>query len=234
MAISVDIAANMGDNGGTTSSLTFFLNISGSDGLLVVGFLGDVIGGADDVSSVTANGVAMTLVDKNITGFPSGTGAFARMHYLYYLLNPTTGNIVITCGSTHYILGVAESFNGVGAIDTHTKQWAPVVTDQTLTTSITTGLANAWVVIAENGYNSDNSSPTDDGPTTTEGPGSAVGVTFGQPSIFHNHVKPLVTPGAFNFTTNRVVGNALSIPMSHLLLSFGPVVTGQRFLLIPN
>ncbi len=234
MAISVDNDANLGDNGGTTASLTVPYTVSGSNGLLVLCLIGDVIAGNDDISSVTYNGVAMTLVDKNITGFPSGSGPFARMQYLYYLLNPATGSnsLVVTAGSTHYLLACGISFNGVGTIDTSAKQWAPVVTDQTLTTGITTGLDNAWVVIGENGYNSDNSSPTTDGLITTRF--DVAGATFGQPGIFHNAVKPLTPAGAYTFTTNRAVGNALGIPMCHILLSFGPVSTQKKFLLIPN
>ena len=71
MAIAFDAATDGGNvNPGTT--LTFAHTCTGSLGLLVVGFNGDNIGGADDVSSVTYNGVALTLADKQVNPASGG------------------------------------------------------------------------------------------------------------------------------------------------------------------
>jgi hypothetical protein len=105
--ITFDNAADGGNNGGSTTSLTYSYTVgTGANRLLVVNLIGDT--SADDISSVTYGGVLMTLLAK--TQAPSN-----NRQYLYYLLNPTSGanNIVITAGSAHYLISEASSWYNV-------------------------------------------------------------------------------------------------------------------------
>lgn len=131
-----------GNNGGATTSRTFSFTVSsGSDRILLVGFVGDLVSGADDVSSVTYNGVAMTLANK--------TDNTSRYQYLYYMLNPPTGahNVVITYPSNRWILAGASEYTGVQGIDVQTTNKYSGGTASTLTTSLTTTVNNCWTVL---------------------------------------------------------------------------------------
>src|SRR5208283_5259003 len=93
-----DNAADGGNNGGSTTSLTYSYTVgTNSNRLLLVNLIGDP--SADDISSATYAGASMTLITKVRT--PAG-----RWHYLYYLLGPTSGtnNVVITAASSHYLI----------------------------------------------------------------------------------------------------------------------------------
>ena len=82
--ITYDNSVDGGNNGGSTASLTYSYTVgSGSNRLLVVNLIGDT--SADDISSVTYGGTAMTLVGK--VQAPSN-----NWQYLYYLLNPSSGS----------------------------------------------------------------------------------------------------------------------------------------------
>ena len=102
-----DNAADGGNNGGSTQSLTYSYTVgTNSNRLLLVNVVGDT--SADDISSVTYSGASMTLLKKVQT--PGD-----RWHYLYYLLAPASGpnNVVITAGSAHYLISEATSWNNV-------------------------------------------------------------------------------------------------------------------------
>jgi len=102
-----DNAADGGNNGGSTTSLTYSYAVgSNSNRLLLVNLIGDV--SADDISSVKYAGASMTLVTKVQT--PGD-----RWHYLYYLLAPASGtnNVVITAGSSHYLISEATSWYNI-------------------------------------------------------------------------------------------------------------------------
>ena len=102
-----DNAADGGNNGGSTTSLTYSYTVgTNSNRLLLVNVVGDP--SADDISSVTYAGAPMTLIKKVQT--PSD-----RWHYLYYLLAPASGtnNVVITAASSHYLISEATSWYNV-------------------------------------------------------------------------------------------------------------------------
>jgi len=102
-----DNAADGGNNGGSTQSLTYSYTVgTNSNRLLLVNVVGDT--SADDISSVTYSGASMTLLKKVQT--PGD-----RWHYLYYLLAPASGsnNVVITSASAHYLISEATSWNNV-------------------------------------------------------------------------------------------------------------------------
>jgi len=138
----LDNVADGGNNGGSTASLTYTYTVgSGSNRLLLVSVVGDTA--ADDISSVTYGGAAMTLVKKVQT--PGD-----RWHYLYYLLSPASGanNAVIKAASAHWLISEASSWSSItqasqpGASSTNTvSSGAP-----TITTSLPASSNNAIVV----------------------------------------------------------------------------------------
>jgi IPT/TIG domain len=102
-----DNAADGGNNGGSTTSLTYSYAVgTNSNRLLLVNLIGD--SSADDISSVTYAGTSMTLIKKVQ---PSGS----NWHYLYYLLGPASGthNVVITAASSHFLISEAISWYNV-------------------------------------------------------------------------------------------------------------------------
>ena len=105
MAIAFDTAT---DGGHTTgASLTFAHTCTGSNLFLVVGIF--YVAGANDISSVTYNGVAMTQAIKG----PAESGG--RFTYIYFLANPSSGanNVVITpSASGNDLFGVSASYTG--------------------------------------------------------------------------------------------------------------------------
>jgi len=138
-------AADLGN--ATATSLTHAYTAgSGTNELLVVSVIGDVPGGSDDCSGgghgVTYNGVSMTLRQKNVAG--SGS---ARFIYLFELLAPASGshNVVVTCGSSHFIGAVAADYSGVVANDANGTGQAATATQ--VTVPITVGASNAWVIV---------------------------------------------------------------------------------------
>jgi len=131
-----------GNNGGSGTTRTFSHTTgSGSDRILLVGFVGDMLAGNDDVSSVTYNGVSMTLANKVTAGG-------SRYSYVYYLLNPASGahNVVITFSSSHWIISGAVEYSGVQGIDVMTTN-STSPTASSLTTSVTTTTNNNWNVL---------------------------------------------------------------------------------------
>lgn len=140
--ITYDNSADGGNNGGSTSSLTYSYTVgAGPNRLLVVNLIGDTA--ADDISSVTYAGAAMTLIAK--VQAPSND-----WQYLYYLLNPPSGtnNIVVTAASSHYLISEAASWYNVKQTaqpDAFTTNTAGVGATS-FTTSLTTVASGALIV----------------------------------------------------------------------------------------
>lgn len=146
MAIAFDSASVLGNNGGTTNTLTSLHSCSGSDRILFIGFAGDTIAGANDITSVTFNGVAATAL------FTGVTTESDRYYYLYYLINPDAGAnfLTITAASTHYLFGVSTSYTGVSQVgfpDASTTNSAAPGGAGTLATSVTTVADNCWTCL---------------------------------------------------------------------------------------
>ncbi len=156
-------AVDGGNNGGSTTSLTFAIDVgSGSDRGLVVGIIGDTGVGNDDISSVTFNGDAMSFASKVLA--PSA--ADGRWTYIYVLSNPDSGshNVVITAGSSHYLLGLASAYTGVYQSDTmdgsNTNTLGLGVSPNILTTSVTTTADNCWGILIRSGFTGSSVGPT--------------------------------------------------------------------------
>jgi hypothetical protein len=101
-----DNAADGGNNGGNTTSLTYPFTVgTSSNRLLLVNLVGE---SSDDISSVTYAGAPMTLIKK--VQAPN-----SDWHYLYYLLAPISGtnDIVITAASSHYLISEAASWYNI-------------------------------------------------------------------------------------------------------------------------
>jgi hypothetical protein len=146
-SIAYSSSADGGNNGGSGTSRTWSHTVSsGADRYLLVGFVGDVSSGSDDVSTVTYNGVSMTLIAKQLQGATSGN----RWQYVYGLANPDAGahNVVVTFSSSHWILGGSIEYTGVQGVDTYTTATAFT---NSKTTSLTTGVNNCWTVLYSNG-----------------------------------------------------------------------------------
>lgn len=109
MAIAFD--AKTDKQQGAATSLTFSHTCTGSNLILFVGAqTGDNLL-LDQVTGITYNSVAMTRACIQ-NAVPSNSA-----HYLYYLLNPSTGanNVVISVtGGSQTIRGMATSYTGVG------------------------------------------------------------------------------------------------------------------------
>jgi len=136
MAIAFDATSQSAT--GSATSLTWSHTCSGSDRVLVVGILTNNT--TDILTGVTYNGVAMSLVDKQvmINNF---------WGYSYYLIAPDTGanNIVISFSSASLIAGLAQSYTGVsqsGFPDSHT---IGVTTGSSINCTTTVVASNCWL-----------------------------------------------------------------------------------------
>jgi hypothetical protein len=206
-AVAFNAATDGGNNGGSSSSLTFAHTCFGSDGLLIVALCGDT--SADDISSVTYNGVGMTLLAK----FNPGDTSNGRHSYFYYLLGPAaaTNNVVVTAGSSHYLLAGASSYSGVNATGQPDASTSNTGSAQ-FTTSLTTIADNCWTMLTGFGFNS--SGPPIAGTGATRRTYEAA---FGTWGIFDSNAA-ITPPGSYSMTCGTT-GNA----GGHKMASFKPV-----------
>lgn len=146
MAISRGNKTDLGINGGTTNSLTAAHAVDVNSNWLFVGFLGDTVGGFDDITGVTYNGVSMSLLANMTTGLDTND----RFLYLYHLQNPATGshNVVISSTNNHYLLGLAIDYGGVGSLGTPASGAVAYPSDSptthTLTVNTTINVVGSW------------------------------------------------------------------------------------------
>ena len=162
MAIAFSTFVDLGNNAGSTTSLTAACNSGAGSGLnrLLVVSIGTDLNTAsagtdfDDITSVTYAGLAMTLAAK-IVDHASADPKTPRFLYLYYLVNPKPGsnNVVISCANTHYILAVAAVYTGVrpqSPIDvTNTDE---VFNSTAETSSIASSIFNCWAILTNSPY----------------------------------------------------------------------------------
>lgn len=206
--LAFDAATDGGANAGT--SLTFSHTCTGDERLLHVGFVWST--GDDDVVSVTYNGVAMTLVAKNLTGMN---------RYLYRLIAPAAGthDVVITTTGGHTIFGGAESYTGAD----QTSQPAAVTNSSasgatSLLTSVTTTVNNAWTTVFEGSYNGNPEPGAGTGATKRE-----ADAAFGTWGFFDSGAA--ITPaGSTSMTTTRT--SATDREIGHIMVAINPAGGG--------
>lgn len=197
MAIAYQGSADLGNNSGSSNSLTASYTVNAASNLLVVGFLGDLTSGNDDITGVTYNGVSMTLAKK----YGPTESPVIRNQYIYFLVNPATGanNVVISSTNTKYIIAVAADYSGAatsGQPDA-TANAETGATASTITASVITVANNAWAVALSQGYSN--------GGAPTAGSGADLrtyGPAFGQPGWFDSNGA--ITPaGSYSMTLNQ-------------------------------
>jgi hypothetical protein len=103
----------------------------------------------DDISGVTFDGVAATLLAKRVSNIGQ------RFHYVYGLLNPHVGQHTITVNSTnaHQFRTSAADYAGVsgfGATVVSAHPAGSCAIDTSLTTILTTTAANSGVFLSAN------------------------------------------------------------------------------------
>lgn len=139
MAISYDTVVKGAATG--QSSLTVALTVGAiSNGMLHLALSNN--SSTVTISSVTCNGVAMTLID-------SQAAQANLIGYLYSLQNPTSGNIVVTASGNTNLALVAATYGGVKqtvTMDATTKGGGD--TGSSHTGTLTTVLDNCWTVMA--------------------------------------------------------------------------------------
>lgn len=140
---SIAYANSQAYTGTSATSYTFSFTVSaGTNRILIVSFEGATGTGADDITSVTYNGVAMTLGQKTAPTNPTN-----RYLYTYYLLNPASGanNVVISRTTSDWILPVAAEYTGVQSVESSVTYTCAC---SNATINYSTVQDNAWLVTA--------------------------------------------------------------------------------------
>lgn len=203
-------AADLGTTTGTSFSGTFTVS-SGLYRIIVVGIVGDVGGGNDDLTSVQCAGVNMTLIAKSVNA------AQNRYSYLYFLVNPASGSntISVACTNSHLLAVSALELNGArqsnqpDASGTNVSSGAA----SSLTTSVTTIADKSLVVLFEEGFNASNPPAASTGDTRR-----AFDATNGRWGLFDS--TSVVHPaGSHAMTTTRT---AATNRIAHIAASFAP------------
>jgi hypothetical protein len=209
--VTVGNATDLGNNGGSTNTLTHSHNNNGDT--VVVVFNGDNFGGADDISSVTYAGASCTL-RKKITSATGGD----RLTYIYDLIGTAAAgvnNVVITAGSSHLLQGGAVSLSNVQATDaTGNATNFSGTTDTSLTTNFTTTTDRCLAVLVEGCYNGGNPPGAGTGSTRQTFDG-----TNGGWGLFTS--ATLTPAGSQSMQTTRT-SNPFGLAIVHVVVAYTP------------
>jgi len=162
MAIAFDATGPTTAYTGGATSLTFSHTTgSGSNRILLVGFLSNGTNGGDAFTGVTYNGVAMTRLLRSQHG-TDGYGC-----YVYGLLAPATGanDVVISASSSQVIYACSSSYTGVSQVALPSNVLGKSMDGSTWTEAITIGTVNSWAVA----FCRCNNNPTATSPDTLRG-----------------------------------------------------------------
>ena len=217
MAIAFDASNQGARNVSATGSITWNHTCTGANLILLVG----VTCTGDNVTGVTYNGVAMTLIDKTA----SVAGDF---NYLYALQAPATGSnaVVVSLTGTHFLAALSASYTGVNqsvTLDSHTPANTTTATPWSMSTTVVA--ANCWLV----SYNEfTNSSTTTAGSGTTQ---RQIGNTGQDRNLFDSNGTVSTGSQTLNYVFNggsQAVGGIIAslapaavTATSHLLGSMG-------------
>lgn len=138
-AVGFDAGSDLGLANSTT--LTGSHTVSGSDTFLFVGLK---LYGNDDVTSVTYNGDAMTVIASSVAVPTEASYAAA-----YGLINPDSGshNVVVTRTSSNFIIGCATSYTGVSQAGQPEANGTDSDSGESFTEpAATVTTANGWLV----------------------------------------------------------------------------------------
>lgn len=131
-------AASLGNGTGTTFTASYSVNAASN--LLIV-----VMATGAGLSGVTYNGVAMTVLPQEFTGYTLS---------MCYLVNPATGahNVVATFGSSVTAYVGAADYSGAATSGQPDNDTTNIGTSTTsLTTSLTPVLNNCWAMLVGGG-----------------------------------------------------------------------------------
>jgi hypothetical protein len=231
MAIAFVGAAALGNNGGTTNSYTAaYSRGADTNGFLVIGIFGDnITGGADDITSVTYNGVSATLIAK-ANNTTSGAGGRFTYAYALPLGNTAAGshNVVVNAATSHYIGVVVSEYQGVSQslpVDHSQVTYQPVgpASAAITITSIADNcwdLAYAWVVTGTT--------------AATPGVGTVLRVedTFGISGIFDNNAA--IHPAGNNTLNINYPASPLATPAYFIQFTLAPAADNLAPALYPD
>jgi hypothetical protein len=177
----------------------------------VISITGDHPYGNDDITSVTYNGVACTLVAKQTIN------TVDRNVYMYALVGATTGThtVSVSCTNTHYLICQSASWNGVaqtGQPDAFTINSAA---SSPISTSLTTIADNCIVVAVFWGYNVAGA-----GSNTTQ---RIIDSAFGSGGIFESSLDPIHPAGSATINISWGAG----YPASVVMASFKPAASAS-------
>lgn len=156
-------AADLGSQSAGPTHTAAFTVASGTRSMLVVVFSATNTGTEDiTVSSVTYNGVPMTLAKKVAPG-----AANARWTYLYYLMTPPVGalDVVVAMSATVFIGAVAAQYDDV---QQHAQPSITASGNEAGTSDLDLTLTSpdrSWVLMGTSGYDGGNTSIAGTGTT---------------------------------------------------------------------
>lgn len=153
MAIAFDAASGIGYEA-SANSITLSHTCTGNERLLIVGVTTRANTGADIITGVTYNSVAMTRIN---TAKESGASSDDDRLYLYYLIAPDTGthNIVASASATGVMYIRGASYTGCRQ-ENQPDNYDSAVFDYptaNITKALTPNVNNCWLVgVADNGF----------------------------------------------------------------------------------
>lgn len=213
MAITFDAATDGGNT--TATSLTFSHTVTNAHAnlYLVVGVVGDLTSGADDITTVKYAGVSMTQIAK-VT-----TGGSARNIYLYNLIAPATGanNVVISFTGSHYIAGISASYYNVGQNSQPDVSTTGFVNSGTFSLSVTTTIDNDWTLLF--------AKPDGGAPTASVGTQRVVQSSGTNSNATFSDSNAVVHPAGSSTLTDT----STSGEWSGVMIGFSPPVTLKTF-----
>jgi hypothetical protein len=218
VAIAFSTASDLGNVDSATSFSPAFTVPSVTDGLLLIGILGDQPsqGNNDDIETVSWGSQSATLIAKVIDENVGGP----RFNYLYAVVGPTAGasNITVTCANAHNISIEAAVYSGVsqtGFPDNFTTNLG--TGPGNISTSLTPVANDCWIAMW--GASFDN----DEAPIAVSGCVlRSAGVDFGDSAFFDTN-GPISPPASTTLTWGYGDDNG-NIPSS-ILVSFAPAAS---------
>lgn len=206
MAIAFD-SVSSGTITATNTSVTFAHTVSGSNTIGHVFVTQQNDASANRITGITWNGTAMSLIGTPYTNSGGDT------LYLWELINPTTGDIIVTrTGTTNSGFCQAISHSGAKQSSQPDATASANTTTTSLATNITTVADNCWTILGT--YDSDGGTIT----ASTNSTQRNALTTYCK--LFDNNTA--ITPaGAYTMTVTRASGSS---PFSGVIASISPAV----------